>query len=252
MNFFEDKEKNTKFIQDNMMGPNALLILAELMEKIKLSKNMRILDLGCGTGLTSMYLAKETGAQIFAADLWIDPADNFKRFKQLGFDKQIIPLRVDAAQPLPFAEDYFDAIISIDAFHYFGAAADYLDKSLIPHVKKDGIIAIGIVGRQNESDDEMLKQMTPHLQGETNFHSVGWWKELWQKSKNIEIAEAFPMECHQKAWQEWLAVDDPFVKSDIDMMKADDGKFLNMVGLIAKVTKPETSAEPKPWQTILK
>lgn len=251
MIFFEDKEKNEQFIQNNLMGPNALLILAELLEKIQLNPAMRILDLACGTGLTSMYLAKETGAQVFAADLWINPSDNYKRFKQAGLDNQIIPLQLDAAQPLPFANDYFDAVISIDSFHYFGTDAGYLDKNIIPFVKKSGIVAVGLVGRQNENDREMLEKMTPYLQGETNFHSKDWWKALWRQSKNIEITDAFSLKCHQKAWQDWLCIGDSFTASDIEMMKADGGKFFDTVGLTARVTKPETPAEPAPWQSIL-
>ena len=40
-----------------------------------------ILDLGCGKGLTSLILAKETNDLIFANDLWIDKKDNEARFK---------------------------------------------------------------------------------------------------------------------------------------------------------------------------
>ena len=251
MTFFENEEKNRQFIQNNLMGPNALLILAELLDKIQLTPGMRILDLACGTGLTSMYLAKNTGALVFAADLWINPADNYKRFKQAGLEQKIIPLHLDASQPLPFAHDYFDAVISIDSFHYFGTEAGYLDNNLIPFVKADGTVAVGMVGRRNELDDAMLKKMTPYLQGETNFHSKEWWKELWQKTKHIEIKEAFSMKCHQKAWQDWLDIQDDFVASDIEMMKADDGKFFDTIGLVARVTKPAPSSEPNPWQSIL-
>lgn len=250
MTFFENEEKNKKFIHDNLMGPNAVLILEELLEKIKLTRQMRVLDLGCGTGLTSMYVAKKTGAQVVAADLWISPADNYKRFKQVGLDKQIIPLRLDVTQPLPFAEDYFDAVISIDSFHYYGTGEDFLDKKIIPLVKKDGLIAVGAVGRRNEEDDVMFKKMEPYLQGEKNFHALDWWKKLWQKSPNIEIMAGFSMKCHQQAWKDWLAIDSQFSNNDVVMMKADDGKFFDTIGLIAKVIKSEASKEPTPWQAL--
>lgn len=235
MIFFEDKEKNATFVKDHLMGPNALMILAELLEKLKLNQEMRILDLGCGTGLTSVYLAKETGAQVFAADLWINPTDNYNRFKTLGVEKQIIPLHVDATKPLPFAAGYFDAVISIDAYYYFGTGADYLDKSMVPLLKKGGVIAAGIPGRKDESDEEMLEKMKIHLRGETNFHSLEWWKTLWRKSKHTEMTEAFSMKCHQAAWRDWLESGYPGIEADIAMMEADGGTFFDTIGLIAKV-----------------
>jgi len=100
-----------------MMGPNAMKILEELTElpgMLELKPGMRVLDLGCGRGLTSIFLAKEFGVQVFATDLWITASENFARFKEAGMDQRIIPIHADAAD-LPYAEEYFDAIISIDA-----------------------------------------------------------------------------------------------------------------------------------------
>ncbi len=252
MKFFEDEVKNAQFIKSNLMGPSALLILEELLSKLNLNKNMRILDLGCGTGLTSMYLAKKTGAQIYAADLWINPSDNLKRFKQVGLEGQIIPLRIDATQPMPFADEYFDAVISIDAYFYFGTGEDFLDKSLTPLVKEGGIIAIGIPGIRGDADAQTIEKMTPYLRGETNFHTKDWWQALWQKAKDAEVLEAFCMACHKAAWQEWLSDDNPLAKDDREMMAADDGKFFDTIGLTAKVVRTASSAKPKPWTSILK
>ena len=58
---------------ETMMGPNSVRILAELFDKYPLQfvSGDMILDLGCGTGLTSIVIAKETGAKVFANDLWI-------------------------------------------------------------------------------------------------------------------------------------------------------------------------------------
>ncbi len=59
--------------EDTMMGPNSVRILAELFDSQPLSfaADDRILDLGCGTGLTSLVIAKETGAKVYASDLWV-------------------------------------------------------------------------------------------------------------------------------------------------------------------------------------
>ena len=56
---------------ETMMGPNSARILQELLEKFppQLNENDTVLDLGCGKGLTSLIIAKETEAKVFADDL---------------------------------------------------------------------------------------------------------------------------------------------------------------------------------------
>ncbi|MFR2287016.1 MAG: SAM-dependent methyltransferase, partial [Akkermansia sp.] len=100
-----------------MMGPNAITLLKELSCQIPLEPSMRVLDLGCGRGLTSAYLADTFGVQVFALDLWIPATENYLRFRELGLDSRIIPLHGDAGN-MPFAEEYFDAVVSVDSYHY--------------------------------------------------------------------------------------------------------------------------------------
>ena len=60
--------------KDILMGPSSLIALEELLIKhpLIMNEDKVILDLGCGKGLTSLILYKETNALIFANDLWID------------------------------------------------------------------------------------------------------------------------------------------------------------------------------------
>ena len=61
------------FLRATMMGPNCVRFAEELTANIPLSPHMRVLDLGCGMGLSSIYLARTFGVRVFAADLWINP-----------------------------------------------------------------------------------------------------------------------------------------------------------------------------------
>ena len=38
-------------------------------------EGMKVLDLGCGKGLTSLFLAKEANVNVFATDLWISATE---------------------------------------------------------------------------------------------------------------------------------------------------------------------------------
>ena len=133
------------FIRENLMGPNALKLLEDMTAGIEPKPGMRVLDLGCGKGLTSMYLADRFGVQVFATDLWISATENHQRFTQMGFESRIIPIHADALA-LPYADGYFDAAFSVDAYQYFGGDAAYMDKHLAPLIKPGGLIAIAVPG----------------------------------------------------------------------------------------------------------
>ncbi|MCC8107454.1 MAG: SAM-dependent methyltransferase, partial [Planctomycetes bacterium] len=48
-----------QFLLENMMGPNAMRILEEMTTSLPFRPNMRILDLGCGMGISSILLAEK-------------------------------------------------------------------------------------------------------------------------------------------------------------------------------------------------
>ena len=120
----------------NMMGPNVMWLTESLSQVMSLKPGMRVLDMGCGKAVSSIFLAKEFGLQVWAADLWIDPNDNLERIRAFGLDDQVFPIRVEA-HDIPFASDFFDAIVSMDSYHYFGADDLYL-RDRFSHLVKPG------------------------------------------------------------------------------------------------------------------
>ncbi|HXO03842.1 MAG TPA: methyltransferase domain-containing protein, partial [Stellaceae bacterium] len=74
-----------------------------------LRTGMRILDLGCGKATSSIFLAREFGAEVWAADGATSPSENRKRAVALGCEASVFPLRVNA-HSLPFAKEFFDVV----------------------------------------------------------------------------------------------------------------------------------------------
>src|SRR4051812_41473253 len=105
---------DTRWIIDNAMGPNVLWLAEWLSEAVELKPGMRVLDLGCGKAASSIFLAKEFGVTITAADLWVGPTENQKRIDEASLSNRITSLHV-GARTMPFAENSFDAIVSFDA-----------------------------------------------------------------------------------------------------------------------------------------
>jgi len=89
------------------IGPGGLYLVSLLAKELSLAPNSVVLDLGCGSAQSSLYLANKYRAKVIAADLWTDPAENARRIESRGHRGAIIPLRLDASKPLPFAEEYF-------------------------------------------------------------------------------------------------------------------------------------------------
>jgi cyclopropane fatty-acyl-phospholipid synthase-like methyltransferase len=221
------------FVRANMMGPNAMKLLEELCGALPLKKGMRVLDLGCGQGLTSIFLAREFGVTVFATDLWISATDNYSRFKSQGLEHLIIPIHAEA-HDLPYAEAYFDAAISLDAFQYFGADESFLDAHLAPLVKPGGRIAVGVPGFVEEYGTSIPADIAPFVKPEYNFHSTGWWRELWAKSMLVKVMSCESLPGCAEAWADWLACDNEYAISDREMMKAEGGHYFNFVGLVGE------------------
>jgi cyclopropane fatty-acyl-phospholipid synthase-like methyltransferase len=224
---------NPEFVRQNMMGPNALKTLEELSGMMTLKPGMRVLDLGCGTGLTSIFLAREFGVTVFAADLWISASENYARFQKMGVDDRVIPIHTEA-HDLPFADAYFDTAISIDAFHYFGHEPDYLDTHLAKLVKPGGQIGVGVPGFVEEYGENIPAEISPFVKPEYNFHSCGWWRDLWSASAQVKVTACRSLACCSEAWADWLASDNPHAISDREMIKAEGGRLFNLVGMVAE------------------
>ena len=239
-NKFVADEKSFALLQDTMWGPNGIRQAEELATHFTITKDMRILDLDSGMGLSALYLVQEYGAEVFATDLYADPTENYKRFESLGLADKIVPMILDATQPLPFAKRYFDVIFSVGSYNIFGNNEEMLP-NLIPYVKKGGYIAIAFPGLKYEFGDNVPPEMqafwdVPEVA--KTVRGLEWWKDLFRKTEGIEIVNISEMACHDIAWEEYLASIDPCGedKWTLDMMKAEDGKYFNTIQLIAKVT----------------
>ena len=177
-----------KFFKENkMLGPNAMWLIEILCEKMDLKPGMRVLDMGCGMGLTSIFLAKEFGVTVFANDLWISPSDNYNRFVEMGVDDKVFPIYAEA-HALPYAENYFDVAISIDSYHYFGTDEIYFPNIYSKLVKQGGQFGIVSPGLTREFSNGLPEAMKPHWDDNMYaFHSSKWWREMWQKTGIVDI-----------------------------------------------------------------
>jgi len=135
-----------------------LYLVAQMSRRMHLSTGQRVLDLGCGGGATSVFLAKRHGVSVVAVDLFLSATEKHQRFEERGVAERVMPLNIDITGELPFAHQYFDAIFCMDAVHYFGGTQDFW-AHLLPHLKDGGGICLGSPCFNEEFTPEALQAL---------------------------------------------------------------------------------------------
>ena len=165
-----------------------------------------MLDLGCGAALSSLYLANETTAdKIWAFDLWVSATDNWNRIKENGLEDKIIPIHGDALA-MPFAHEYFDAVVSVDTYHYFGCEDKIFAEKILPFIKKGGYALIAVPGIKEEPIGGMKGLMEEWAGDETYmFKTSKWWAEHITKGceEQVEVT-VYESSQFDLVWQEWF------------------------------------------------
>jgi len=115
-----------EWVLKGWMGPNVLWLTEWLCEKMELKPGMRVLDMGCGKALSSIFLAREFGVKVWANDLWISAGENWECIREAGCEDLICPIHAEA-HSLPYAGEFFDAIVSLDSYQYYGTDDLYLE-----------------------------------------------------------------------------------------------------------------------------
>jgi SAM-dependent methyltransferase len=215
-------------------GANALWLTEWLSEELELKPGMRVLDVGCGRAASSIFLHREFGVQVWSADLWFDPSENLRRIRDAAADSGVFPLRANARQ-LPFAADFFDAIVSIDSFFYFGTDDNYLSH-LLRFVKVGGQLGIAGASILTEIDGAI----PPHLAEWWNqdkpwfLHSPQWWRRHWEKTDLIDIEVADAMPEGSERWLQWQRVICPENHLELATVEADQGRNIGYARVIGR------------------
>ena len=152
----------------------------------------------------------------------------------------MFPLHAEA-HDLNFAHGYFDAIVSLDAFHYFGCDPAYLG-TVLPFLRPGGRLGIVVPGIRDEKT-----RLPAHLEpfvfdGYDTLHSPEWWRAHWESTGLVEVERA---DWIRDGWQDWRAWNEitlaagaatmaDAARSEIEMLTIDAGRTLGFSRAIAR------------------
>jgi cyclopropane fatty-acyl-phospholipid synthase-like methyltransferase len=235
---------------ENQMGPNSLWLAEWLCAAFPLSPGMRVLDLGCGRAMTSIFLAREFNVRVWAADLWISPDNNWRRIVEAGVADLVCPLRAEA-HALPFSREFFDAVISIDAYQYFGTDILYLNY-LSGFLRPGGLAGIVVPGLMQPFEGDIPDHLTrTQASGKAfwenecrSFQTAGWWRDHWERDRTVEQVA---VDTQPDGWRHWRDFEEALEKagknvfpSDVEALEWDGGRYLGFIRAIARRSGAET------------
>lgn len=231
---------DAKWLVDLDMGPHPLWLLEDLAADLDLQPGMRVLDLGSGLGATSVFLAKEYGVTVVAADLWVDPAASNEVFRAEGVADRVLPMRVDGHR-LPFGAGTFDAIVSIDAWEYFGTG-DHYPPYLASFLTPAGQLGIATPALTTEVRE--LGAIPDHIDAVVGAESAAWHTAEWLRSQWV-FSRAFATvtaRTQTDACANWLLWERAVLElkgertSPVQqMLEADGGAFLTFALVTGRV-----------------
>lgn len=216
-----------EWFSDGCFGANPIWLAEWLCSDLDLRPGMHVLDLGCGTAKTSIFLAREFGVRVTAADLWCSPTDNHRLVCEMGVQDLVTSIRADA-RDLPFAHESFDAIVAIDSFQYFGTDTLYLPY-ITQFLKPEGSIAFASAGLMRDVGPDIPQHLTQFW---TSDHwclqSCQWWRQHWTRTGLVSVATCETMPDGWRYWLRWAELNGA---SDwyIEAIRKDAGQFLGYV-----------------------
>jgi SAM-dependent methyltransferase len=215
-------------------GANSLWLTEWLSAALDLRPGMRVLDLACGRGASSIFLRREFGVQVWAADLWNSVSERFQRVRDAGVDDGVFPIHADA-RSLPFATEFFDAITCIDAFPYWGTDDLYM-AYLARFVKPGGQVGMAGAAVIQEIDAAVPEHLRAWWAQDQPWclHSAAWWRRHWERSGIIDVEVADAMEDGWQRWLDWHRAIAPDNRDEINALEIDRGRYMGYVRVVGR------------------
>lgn len=127
-------------INNKRQGPGSLEITRKILSVLNLDKNSEseIVDIGCGTGSSTIEIFKNTNSNVTAVDFLPQFLDKLK-YNAKEFKDRLILIEADMAN-LPFEENQFDLIWSEGAIYNIGFKNGI--EKWKKFLKKDGYVVL--------------------------------------------------------------------------------------------------------------
>jgi SAM-dependent methyltransferase len=156
-----------------------------------------------------------------------------------GLEHLITPVQADAKN-LPFAKDFFDAIICVNSFMYFGQDEGYLE-NILKFLRPGAQLGFILEGFSADADGEFPEHIIEYLGDDIwTWKPLSWWKALWEKDGlvSIDAADTLPNGCALLLRYAQAAIEfgppSPFPdETHIYKYDLENGEYMGFIRLVA-------------------
>jgi len=241
-------------VHEALAGQGGLFLASDMAKLLSLRPGMRVLDLGCGAAVTSVFLARTFGVTVYAVDAEF-PSEVVNRIRTAGMEDLVFPVHSDA-RSLPFAPGFFDAVFSMNAFFYFGTD-DFYPSYLLQFLKTGGNIVIGSPCYRDEITSDTPEDFLLEFPACLAVHSPAWWRNHFERTRSVRVLHS---SLHPRGAEFWedrvrylLEELDPkemsparrdMIYDMIRMLNRDEDGFVSHFILHAEKAEPHQSLQP--------
>ena len=148
------------------------------------------------------------------------------------------------ARWLPFSAGFFDAVVSIDSFYYYGTDDLYLNY-LARFVKPGGQIGFAGAGLAREIESTVPEHLSAWwTQDLWCLHSASWWRRHWERTGIVKIEVSENMPDGGQLWLDWHLKNWPNNTAEIAALQADAGGYIGYCRQVARRRPEAVLAEP--------
>jgi len=172
--------------------------------------------------------------QVWATDLWCSPTESWQRIRDAGAAGGVFPIHADA-RSLPFADEFFDAIVSIDSYFYYGTDDNYLGYQA-RFVKPGGQIGMAGAGMMQEIGGPVPEHLRKWWTSDSPWclHSAPWWRRHWERTGILDIEVADTLPDGWQRWLDWHREIAPDNHLEIQALEADRGQYFGYVRVVGR------------------
>ncbi len=227
------------------MAPGGLVLADAIGRHLNLQPGQSVLDLGCGRGQSSIYLAARYGVSVTSVDLWITADERRRSAEVAGLAHRVTPWQGDIRRGLPPGAPRFDAIVCAQAFHTFGTAVA-LVRYVATLLEPDGALCIahGCFSEECTAIPEPFRNTDGWQADYTQYHSAPWWRAHVEASGAFDVEACTEFDDGDVMWE-----DDVLYRGDRAGWSAD---FLSRAGWLIRHIQYGQTQRPRLTHLLLK